>query len=72
MFITKVCLFLSRGYYVQHNRKFTSVIPTNVFGPWDNFNLEDGHVIPGLINKVFTAKRKWCTCTKERFADKHY
>ncbi|XP_022102661.1 GDP-L-fucose synthase-like [Acanthaster planci] len=48
---------MNRGYYVQHNRKFTSVVPTNVFGPWDNFNLEEGHVIPGLIHKVHMAKR---------------
>lgn len=34
------------------------MIPTNVFGPHDNFNLEDGHVLPGLINKVYTAKSK--------------
>jgi hypothetical protein len=28
------------------------VIPTNIYGPHDNFNIEDGHVIPGLIHKV--------------------
>ncbi|CAH1250097.1 GDP-L-fucose synthase-like [Branchiostoma lanceolatum] len=47
----------NRAYYVQHGCKFTSVIPTNVFGPHDNFNLEDGHVVPGLVHKVYTAKR---------------
>lgn len=47
----------NRGYFVQHKRRYTSVIPTNVFGPHDNFNLEDGHVVPGLINKVYTAKK---------------
>ena len=49
---------LHRAYRSQHGCKFTSVIPTNVFGQWDNFNLEDGHVIPGLMHKVYTAKRK--------------
>lgn len=34
---------------------FTSVVPTNVYGPHDNFNLKDGHVIPGLIHKAYTA-----------------
>ena len=29
-----------------------------MFGPYDNFNLEDGHVIPGLINKIYHAKSK--------------
>lgn len=36
---------------------FTSVIPTNVYGPHDNFNLEDGHVVPGLVNKAVTELR---------------
>lgn len=34
---------------------FTSIIPTNVYGPYDNFNLEDSHVIPGLIYKAYNA-----------------
>ena len=38
---------LNRGYSQQHGCTFTSVIPCNVFGPHDNFNLENGHVIPG-------------------------
>ncbi|CAL1547311.1 unnamed protein product [Lymnaea stagnalis] len=46
----------NKGYHLQHGRKFTSVIPTNVYGPHDNFNLEDGHVLPGLIRKVYEAK----------------
>ena len=49
---------LNRGYYEQHGLRYTSVIPTNVFGPYDNFNLEDGHVLPGLIHKVYDAKSK--------------
>ena len=53
--------FLLRAYFTQHDCKFTAVIPTNVFGPWDNFNLQDGHVIPGLMHKVYAAKRKWAS-----------
>ena len=30
-------------------------MPCNVFGPHDNFNIQDGHVIPGLINKAYEA-----------------
>lgn len=45
------------GYHTQHKCRFTSVIPTNVFGQHDNFSLEDGHVLPGLIHKTYTAKR---------------
>ena len=50
---------------MQHGCQFTSVIPTNVFGPHDNFNLEDGHVLPGLIRKVFDAegKKQFCSFT---------
>ncbi|XP_045037564.2 GDP-L-fucose synthase isoform X3 [Desmodus rotundus] len=47
----------NRAYFQQHGRTFTAVIPTNVFGPHDNFNIEDGHVLPGLIHKVHLAKR---------------
>lgn len=47
-----------RGYFEQHGCRFTAVIPTNVFGPHDNFNIEDGHVLPGLIHKVYLAKRE--------------
>lgn len=45
-----------RAYFQQHGCTFTAVIPTNVFGPHDNFNVEDGHVLPGLIHKVHLAK----------------
>lgn len=37
---------------------FTSVIPTNVYGPHDNYNLMDGHVVPGLIHKGYVALKK--------------
>jgi GDP-L-fucose synthase len=36
----------------ERKLRFTSVIPTNLFGPHDNFNIEDGHVLPGLMHKV--------------------
>lgn len=44
-------------YNEQYGCKFTSAIPTNIYGPWDNFNLEEGHVVPGLIHKCFIAQR---------------
>ena len=44
------CLFyVFSGYNQQHGCLFTSVIPTNVFGPSDNFSIDGGHVLPGLI-----------------------
>ena len=51
---------MNRGYAQQHGCTFTSVIPCNVFGPHDNFNMQDGHVIPGddddvevILGKLF-------------------
>jgi len=55
-FAKRMIDILNKGYHKQHGCQFTSVIPTNVFGPHDNFNLEDGHVLPGLIRKVHEAK----------------
>lgn len=48
----------NHAYHQQHGCHFTSVIPTNVFGAHDNYNLEDSHVIPGLIHKAFIAKKE--------------
>eukprot|EP00092_Neocalanus_flemingeri_P037964 GFUD01041327.1.p1 GENE.GFUD01041327.1~~GFUD01041327.1.p1 ORF type:complete len:317 (+),score=104.89 GFUD01041327.1:236-1186(+) len=47
----------NKAYNEQHGCMFTSVIPCNVFGPHDNFNVLQGHVIPGLINKAYEAKK---------------
>jgi len=55
-FAKRMIDILNKGFHKQHGCQFTSVIPTNVFGPHDNFNLEDGHVLPGLIRKVHDAK----------------
>ncbi|KAL2308591.1 hypothetical protein Nmel_001643 [Mimus melanotis] len=57
----------NRGYSEQHGRHFTAVIPTNVFGPHDNFNIEDGHVLPGLIHKVYLAKREGGRTSRDFF-----
>nr|XP_018266570.1 uncharacterized protein I303_00545 [Kwoniella dejecticola CBS 10117]OBR88728.1 hypothetical protein I303_00545 [Kwoniella dejecticola CBS 10117] len=46
----------NHAYHDQFGDQFTSVIPTNVFGPGDNYNLESAHVIPGLIHKCYLAK----------------
>ncbi|XP_074059078.1 GDP-L-fucose synthase isoform X2 [Macrotis lagotis] len=53
----------NRAYFQQYGCTFTAVIPTNVFGPHDNFNIEDGHVLPGLIHKVYLAKRSGSALT---------
>jgi GDP-L-fucose synthase len=48
---------LSKAYQEQYDDNFICIIPTNIYGPNDNFNLEDSHVIPGLIHKCYLAKK---------------
>jgi len=47
----------NHAYKEEFGCNFTSAIPTNVFGPHDNFDLEDSHVIPALIHKCYLAKK---------------
>jgi len=49
---------LNRAYAEEYNCNFTSIIPTNIYGPNDNFNIQNGHVIPGLIHKCYLAKKE--------------
>lgn len=49
---------MNHCYHEEYGCQFTSIIPTNVYGPYDNFSIEDGHVIPGLIHKCYLAKQK--------------
>jgi GDP-L-fucose synthase len=44
-----------RAYREQYGLKYTSVIPTNIYGPNDNFSLEHGHVVPMLLHKMYLA-----------------
>jgi len=48
---------MNRAYNKEYSCNFTSVIPTNIYGAFDNYNLEDAHVIPGLIHKCYIAKQ---------------
>ena len=48
----------SRMYNEQYGDNFICVIPTNIYGEHDNYNLEDAHVIPALIHKCYLAKQK--------------
>ena len=47
----------SRAYRDQHSCNFVTVVPCNIYGPHDNFNLESGHVVPSLIHKCYLAKQ---------------
>lgn len=46
-----------QAYRKQYQSPFVCVIPTNIYGPHDQFSLEDGHVIPALIHQCYLAKR---------------
>lgn len=47
----------NRAYNSEYGCNFTSVVPTNIYGEHDCWNLEDSHVIPGLIHKCYLAKK---------------
>lgn len=47
---------LCKHYNQQYGTNFISVMPTNLYGPNDNFNLETSHVMPALIRKFHEAK----------------
>ena len=47
---------LIKSYRSQYARKWISLMPTNIYGPGDNFDLNNSHVIPALIRKFLNAK----------------
>jgi GDP-L-fucose synthase len=47
---------MCESYNIQYKTNFISVMPTNLYGPNDNFDLEKSHVLPALLRKVHLAK----------------
>lgn len=47
---------LCENYFIQYGCNFYSAMPTNLYGPFDNFNLETSHVLPALLRKFHEAK----------------
>ena len=47
---------MCESYNIQHGTNFISVMPTNLYGPGDNYNLETSHVLPALIRKFHLGK----------------
>ena len=47
---------MCESYNLQYGTNFISVMPTNLYGPNDNFDLEKSHVLPGLLRKVHLGK----------------
>jgi GDP-L-fucose synthase len=61
------------AYRAQYGCNFISVMPTNLYGPNDNYDLQNSHVLPALIRKFLTAKKQnapsvtiWGTGTPKR------
>ncbi len=52
----KVCESYNRQYGVSHGVDYRSVMPTNLYGPGDNYHPENSHVIPALIRRFHEAK----------------
>ena len=52
----KMCESYNRQYEKSHNIDYRSIMPTNLYGPGDNYNPQNSHVIPGLINRFHEAK----------------
>jgi len=46
-----------QSYREQYGVNYFTVIPCNIYGPGDNYDLENGHVIPSLIHKMYLAKK---------------
>jgi GDP-L-fucose synthase len=64
---------LCESYNRQHGRQYVSVMPTNLYGPNDNYDLANSHVLPALIRKAHEAKERgdaelvvWGTGTPRR------
>lgn len=53
-----------KSYRKQFGHPWISLMPTNMYGPRDNFDTETGHVLPALINKFVTAKEQGISSVK--------
>lgn len=69
----KLCESYNRQYWQSHGVDYRSVMPTNLYGPGDNYHPENSHVIPALIRRFHEAKEKnlpmvtiWGTGTPKR------
>jgi GDP-L-fucose synthase len=49
-------LKMCESFNIQYNTNFIAVMPTNLYGPGDNFNLEKSHVLPALMRKIHLGK----------------
>src|SRR5213075_2701894 len=54
----KALLVMAQAYRQEFGTNFVVVFPVNLYGPRDNFDLEDSHVIPAMIRKFDAAARR--------------
>lgn len=47
----------TRLYQKEYGRRYFCIVPTNIYGPYDNYSLENGHVIASLVHKCHLAKQ---------------
>ena len=52
----KLCESYNRQYGISHGVDYRSIMPTNLYGPGDNYHSENSHVIPAMINRFHHAK----------------
>lgn len=57
-------IYLCQAYRRQHGSDFISAMPTNLYGPRDNFDPESSHVLPALIRKFHEAKVNGLKCVR--------
>jgi len=53
----KLCESLNREYGDTHGVDYRSIMPTNLYGPGDNYHPEDAHVMPALLRRIHEAKQ---------------
>ena len=46
---------MCESYNRQYGRNYISLMPTNTFGPGDNYNLENSHFLPAILRKIYLA-----------------
>jgi len=57
--LAKICgIRLCQAYHREYGANFISAMPTNLYGPEDNFDLETSHVLPAMLHKFHLAKEK--------------
>lgn len=49
----RMLFVMCKNYNKTYNREYICLSPVNLYGPYDNFNIKNGHVIPSLINRMY-------------------